>query len=310
MNTFGPQPVLLRSLAVPAPDRWRAQLATFDPDGRRYFLQDVRPPDTGQPWGGRGSAEGPVRGARFGDQVALLWRREGALQMGTTDLSGQLVPQELIDVFQQDTSAGQGEKVRDYFVLVAMVLAASLSFSLRTAPLRPPRLPPGVALANPARRLVAWLVDFLPVSVVVRLVLPVPDLTLQQVTQLLQERRLPLMYWYAMVAALSLCVLYCAVAEYRFGTTLGKALLRLRVVDSAGQRLTIPQAALRNVFKIVELFALPGGILLLVPFITRSRQRLGDFLARTLVVTGKPTEDGAPGSDPPTPPPWDDRGGR
>lgn len=68
------------------------------------------------------------------------------------------------------------------------------------------------------------------------------------------------------------------------GQTIGKRVLRLRVVDARGLRLTFSQVALRNLLRFVDglpLFYLVGGIAALVN--SRS-QRLGDLAADTLVV--------------------------
>lgn len=68
------------------------------------------------------------------------------------------------------------------------------------------------------------------------------------------------------------------------GQTVGKRLLRLRVVDARGLRLTFAQVALRNVLRFVDglpLFYLVGGCAALV---SARGQRLGDLAADTLVV--------------------------
>ncbi|MEM6464503.1 MAG: RDD family protein [Pseudomonadota bacterium] len=88
------------------------------------------------------------------------------------------------------------------------------------------------------------------------------------------------------------------------GRTLGKRMTRIRVISATGQRLTPHQIVARNLMKEVEVF-LPISTLfgandlntwagvsmvvwmffvLLVPFLNRNRQRLGDMIADTLVV--------------------------
>ena len=78
---------------------------------------------------------------------------------------------------------------------------------------------------------------------------------------------------------------YDIYAEWAWrGQTLGKRLLRLRVVDARGLRLTFTQCLLRNLLRFID--ALPvayavGGVAALL----NSRgQRLGDLVAGTLVV--------------------------
>ncbi len=68
------------------------------------------------------------------------------------------------------------------------------------------------------------------------------------------------------------------------GQTIGKRLLKLRVVDATGLRLTLPQVVVRNLLRPID--ALPiaylvGGI---ASFLSRKGQRLGDLAAGTAVV--------------------------
>lgn len=68
------------------------------------------------------------------------------------------------------------------------------------------------------------------------------------------------------------------------GQTLGKRLLRLRVLDSQGLRLGFSQVVVRNLLRAVDAFPLAylvGGIAMLI---SRRRQRLGDLAAQTVVV--------------------------
>ena len=68
------------------------------------------------------------------------------------------------------------------------------------------------------------------------------------------------------------------------GQTLGKKILRLRVVDERGLRLRASQIVMRNLLRAVDAlpaFYLVGGLAMLV---SRRSQRLGDFAAGTLVV--------------------------
>lgn len=79
-------------------------------------------------------------------------------------------------------------------------------------------------------------------------------------------------------------IAYGIVLEWRWrGQTLGKRLLRLRVVDAQGLRLQFPQIALRNLLRLVDmlpaLYLLGGAASLL----SRRCQRLGDLAANTVV---------------------------
>jgi uncharacterized RDD family membrane protein YckC len=71
---------------------------------------------------------------------------------------------------------------------------------------------------------------------------------------------------------------------YARGQTLGKRLLRLRVVDAQGLRLQFSQIAIRNLLRAVD--GLPAMYMVggLACFLSPLAQRLGDIAANTIVV--------------------------
>jgi len=75
------------------------------------------------------------------------------------------------------------------------------------------------------------------------------------------------------------------------GQTVGKRLLRLRVMDASGLRLHFSQIVIRNLLRVVDMlpaFYMVGGIACLV---SQRAQRLGDFAANTIVtVQPRPSE--------------------
>lgn len=68
------------------------------------------------------------------------------------------------------------------------------------------------------------------------------------------------------------------------GQTIGKRVMRLRVVDAQGLRLQFSQVAIRNLLRVVDL--LPGLYVVggLATLFTRKAQRLGDLAANTVVI--------------------------
>ena len=86
-------------------------------------------------------------------------------------------------------------------------------------------------------------------------------------------------------------VLHTGVAEALTARSLGKALLRLRVADLAGDRPSAGRIALRAALKPVDLLAV---LLLVLPLINPHRQRLCDLVAATVVLAEdrKPEETG------------------
>lgn len=80
-------------------------------------------------------------------------------------------------------------------------------------------------------------------------------------------------------------LVYMMLAEWLWrGQTVGKRLLRLRVVDAAGLRLQPSQVIVRNLMRFID--GLPALYLIggLVCLGSRHRQRLGDLAAGTVVI--------------------------
>ena len=68
------------------------------------------------------------------------------------------------------------------------------------------------------------------------------------------------------------------------GRTLGKQVMKLRVVDGRGLPITLEQSFVRNVVRVLDFAPLFYGLGGLVSLIDRDHRRLGDILADTLVV--------------------------
>lgn len=155
-------------------------------------------------------------------------------------------------------------------------------------------LPAQHRLAPHGRRLVAFVIDaciFSPVAGYAFSPL-VPHVDLQadvasQMVFLSEEIGNQALARY--VAILAGFITYTIIFEAWWAATPGKRLLRCRVVAEQGGPCKLGQVVLRNVLRCVELF--PGlsllPTLILIP-LTRNRQRVGDLLARTVVVAELP----------------------
>jgi uncharacterized RDD family membrane protein YckC len=91
------------------------------------------------------------------------------------------------------------------------------------------------------------------------------------------------------IALCSVHLGYFFVFEALWSRTPGKYLFGLRVCQVDGSRCTLRSAMLRTLLRVIEvnpilLGALPAGIMLLV---TKRKQRLGDLLAGTVVISNK-----------------------
>ena len=143
------------------------------------------------------------------------------------------------------------------------------------------RTPEGVVfatqLAGPAIRFLAWGVDLLCVSALSQLI--------SYGSALLGMLSSDLASGLAILFTFILSIAYSIVLEWFWrGQTLGKRLLRLRVMDLEGIRLQPSQVVVRNLVRAIDFFPafyVVGGIACLI---SRHAQRLGDIAANTVVV--------------------------
>ena len=143
------------------------------------------------------------------------------------------------------------------------------------------RTPEGIVfsqlLAGPVTRFLAWLIDFLAVLVLM--------LALSRLVGLLGVISADAANTAFTVGYFVVSFGYAIVLEWAWrGQTIGKKLLRLRVVDAEGLRLQFDQIVTRNLLRFIDmlpLFYFVGG---LTCWLTRKCQRLGDVAANTVVI--------------------------
>jgi uncharacterized RDD family membrane protein YckC len=143
------------------------------------------------------------------------------------------------------------------------------------------RTPEGIrfaqTLAGPMSRFLAWVIDgavILGLSWAVGMVFGVFGVLSPDFAQALM-----------MVSYFVISIGYGILLEWIWrGQTLGKRVLRLRVVDAEGLRLQQNQVVIRNLLRFIDMlpaFYLVGGLACLF---SRHSQRLGDLAANTVVV--------------------------
>jgi uncharacterized RDD family membrane protein YckC len=123
-------------------------------------------------------------------------------------------------------------------------------------------------------RFVAGLVDLAPILAVVALVQPanVPN------PLLAMGKSLGELLWLSLAAY----VLHTLVAELICGQSIGKMVFALRVVDLKGKTPTAGAIILRNLLRAADVTL---GLPLLIVLLTPLRQRVGDLIAGTVVVS-------------------------
>ncbi len=143
------------------------------------------------------------------------------------------------------------------------------------------RTPENVAFrferAGLASRAVAWLLDVAAMGALIQVASIVVSLlgwVLGELASALMLLAVFLVQWW-----------YAAIAEWRFsGKTLGKWALGIRTIDASGLPLTLVQAAVRNLLRILDF--LPGLYLVggVTALLDPAGRRLGDLAAGTVVV--------------------------
>ncbi len=145
-------------------------------------------------------------------------------------------------------------------------------------------------LASPVARFFAWLIDFAclwVLLIIVNVGITLIKFVTPDTGQALQ-----------LIAFFVITIGYAMLLEWKWrGQTVGKRVMRLRVVDGNGFRLKFHQVAIRNLVRIIDSPPLPfdfNGVFVMVPtfyvvgglvaLFTKKSQRLGDLAANTVVI--------------------------
>ena len=146
--------------------------------------------------------------------------------------------------------------------------------------------PPHIQPAPLTRRFAAVLIDSLIVGLswvaIAHVSVQLPFLELTLISELILLL-LSLFYYFAM--------------EWLFSATLGKFVMKIRVVGTEGDPCTITESTIRNLFRIIDWLPFCYTLGLLALLTTNKRQRVGDRIAHT-IVTMFPERDKTP---PPAP---------
>jgi uncharacterized RDD family membrane protein YckC len=143
------------------------------------------------------------------------------------------------------------------------------------------RTPEGISfsllLACPVTRCLAWAIDLACISTVMAVV----SICLRVFSLLSFDLSVALktLTYFAVQIGYGICCEW-----FWRGQTIGKRVLRLRVMEAQGLRLQFSQVVLRNLLRFVDLlpgFYMVGG---LTALLNSRGQRLGDFVGNTIVV--------------------------
>jgi len=240
-------------------------------------------------------------------QLALLWREAESYRFALVDLNGEVVENKEVEELLKSAPTFDTRIIIDNFLLaIPILLLAFILLGRQKRPAGPLILPaqfiPGAIL----KRLVAVIIDYAPFLFLASITLVVvrPDLTTEDLKAIMdQQQSIPLEPVLCVLGSLVAWVVYGSIMESRFGATLGKMAMRLEVTSADGRPPTIRQAVLRNLIRPIELSWPIIIFTIAIPLLMRTHQRLGDIMARTVVVekvrlpdSGDPRQSG---EDPP-----------
>lgn len=277
---------------------------SYNPETNEIFAPSVvRHNDNNLTW----AAADLPRITRSGDKIALLWKSGKDDEMlAQSDMQGGVLQSEnLTESIASLPDPEQIQKISNYFIWgIIIILGITMLWPRpRTVP-KPFLLPEGIKPGNLLLRLIAFFIDYLPFGFVSMFIF----FTREEMKTMSKVKWttgftspetiagvIPLesfAYW-GMVS-LGGYILYCVAMEWKFGRTIGKRLMGLRVLADGGKAPKIREVILRNLTKTIELSVtgsphvwIMGVVMVLFPVLTRYNQRLGDMMARTAVVNAK-----------------------
>lgn len=249
-----------------------------------------------------------------GEKVALAFSADDQttnVGLWASDTGAPAVAPVTVDIIADSptpTVAPQAQQFLHYAVLgvvVAVVFVWRRERIVSFAPLKPDQQP-----ARLERRLLAVIIDLAilgPVWAPIVFALwrsGAPNMTVSEQLMYRQPQQASPLFW-AGAAVGGVYAVYGAVLELTLGHTLGKRVVRCDVVGEGGEPCNAKAIFIRNAVRVMEWHFLPVALLVAL---TPSRQRLGDMLARTVVVeriSGPPGVDEVIDDEPQTPNPDD-----
>jgi uncharacterized RDD family membrane protein YckC len=136
-------------------------------------------------------------------------------------------------------------------------------------------------------RFVAILIDSIIIGIIGSIVtLPLGAMTAVSVNAETQAISIPTAYWVGIIIELIIAFLYFTVLEGRYGQTVGKIALRLKVLKEDGLPINYGDAAIRTILRVVDEipFIVPYLLGAILIWSSDRKQRLGDRVAHTVVV--------------------------
>jgi|GEM_PF-5778056 len=231
-----------------------------------------------------GSTFGDIAMGRDGDCFAILLRDAShKLLQYTFNLSGQLLqsPENIVPLAKSTQVPGDYERL----ILAALIVLLALSVWRRKEPFGSLKVSPKFQVARLYRRFGAAGIDLALAALVIMLVfhlytrqdwVKMAGASLDLLFNPQNLLKAPQFLW-----LLAIYEVHVTISELIFARSAGKWILGLYVVDMTGQKPGFVPLLTRNLFRIPEMIAI---VVLVFMFVSTDRQRIGDILARTVVV--------------------------
>ena len=234
---------------------------------------------------------GPWALTPLGDRLALITAdKDGQLSLTRINLRGSADEQPVL-LAPEPPSIGQIADLLIFVLVLALATPVLILMWKREPAAVPVQLPRGLRIGDLTTRGMAAILDLFPCLYLATLIRGV------SFDDMINYWPGKSGGWEPMIPgaiAIGLYIGHTFLTELFTARTLGKAMLGLRVTGLKGEPPDIWQVLARNLFKVLDLIALP---LLIFAIISPSRQRLGDVVGRTVVVAAALDDDGTPKSN-------------
>lgn len=265
-----------RAVVAPADESWDEPRSLLDQDGHELLLAS-------------GSAVG-----LFGDRLAIMRFNDRDPELGLWPAGLGGAPDQFFEPLPAMSDSEMSASRRGARDLAATLIVAALLLMLfwkrQETIASPLELPANLQVAGPARRGLAFLIDAAPAAAIALWIWyePITGFYTQvnaaakagEPVQSAPAQVLWAWFWFRVIyTSYSICF------EAWMASTPGKRLMGCFVLSETLSRAGFLQIVIRNAARMVELEPfLKIWPFLLIVFFTRNRQRLGDLLARTVVV--------------------------
>lgn len=226
-----------------------------------------------------------------GDKVGLIVQGKsqentaGSVTLRTLDLQGNQT-EEPIQITVGDPTDVINQPGR-LVVSLALMVAVMIMFSVwRRDPANARvTVPDGYQIASISKRFLSLMIDLAPCGIVTSYFYGI------SIQQLVDQWPGVAITWEQLIPGIITITLYTThttITEIFTAQTLGKKIMGLSVCTMAGQSPDVWQVILRNLLKILDLIA--WYVLPALVIVSAYRQRLGDVVARTVVIQPKPRD--------------------